>query len=233
MKLSNPDRFEQLLAGLCLVLAPLFLLASAAVSPPLKSDQGEQLAVIAQHPDRWYMFSVLGLVSSILLVPALLGLIRILRDRAPGLAYLGGGLMMLGNVVSVGDWMSNLVQWQMAVPGANRGAMTALLTRFDETAGSAFPLQLSGLALLVGTTLLAVGLYRARAVPAWSAFGLVVGILANMAGFIAASVPLLIVSSAVLFIAMAWIGRTILAGRSTDWESRPQRARVRAAAGTP
>ena len=233
MKLSNPDRFEKILAGACLVLAPLFLLASALVSPPMKGDEGEQLAVIAQHPDRWYLSSALGLVSSILLVPALLGLVRILRDRAPALGYLGGGLMMLGNVLSVGDWMSNFVEWQMAVPGANRGEMTALLTRFDESAGSALPLQLSGFALLVGTTLLAVGLYRARAVPAWSAFGLVLGIVANMAGFIAGSVPLLVVSSAVLFIAMAWIGRSVLAGRTNGWESRPQHPHVRAAAGTP
>ncbi len=233
MKLSNPDRFEKMLAGACLVLAPLFLLASAAVSPAMKSDEGEQLAVIAQHPDRWYLFSVLGLGSSILLVPALLGLMRVLRDRAPALAYLGGGLMMLGNVLSIGDWMSNFVEWQMAVPGADRREMTALLTRFDETAGSALPLQLSGFALLAGTALLAVGLYRGRAVPGWCAFGLVVGIVANMVGFVAASVPLLIVSSALLFVAMAWIGRTVLAGRNTDWASKPQRPPVPAAAGTP
>ena len=55
-----------------LVLAPLFALASALVAPPLKSDAREQIAVIAAHPERWYWFTLLLLIGSILLVPALL-----------------------------------------------------------------------------------------------------------------------------------------------------------------
>jgi hypothetical protein len=233
MKLSNPNQFEKTLAGACLVLAPLFLLASAAFSPAIKSDEGAQLAVIAQHPDRFYLSSALGLISAVLLVPALLGLMQMLRERAPGWGYVGGGLMMLGNLLSVGDWMSNFVQWQMAAPDADRGEMTALLTRLDETAGSALPLQLSGFAFLVGTAAVAIGLQRARAVPAWSALGLVVGIVVNLAGFVIGSVLLLVVSSAVLLIAMGWIGRILLADSKADWERSSQFPSARPAAGTP
>jgi hypothetical protein len=233
MKLSKPHHFERTLAGACLVLAPLLLLASSAVSPAIKSDEGAQLAVIAQHPDRFYLFSLLGLVSAVLLVPALLGLMQMLRERAPGWGYVGVGLMMLGNLLSVGDWMGNFVQWQMAVPNADRAEMTALLTRLDETAGSALPLQISGFAFLVGTAAVAIGLHRARAVPAWSALGLVVGIVVNLAGFVVGSVPLLIVSSAVLLIAMGWIGRIVLADSKADWERSPQLRSARPAAGTP
>src|SRR5437773_12101856 len=99
MKLSDPRHFRRL-AGASLVLAPLLLLASSAVSPAIKSDEGAQLAVIAQHPDRFYLFSLLGLVSAVLLVPALLGLMQMLRERAPGWGYVGVGLMMLGNLLS-------------------------------------------------------------------------------------------------------------------------------------
>ena len=233
MKLSNPHHFEKTLAGACLVLAPLFLLASAALSPAIKSDEGAQLAVIARHPDRYHLFSVLGLVSAVLLVPALLGLMRMLRERAPGWGYVGGGLMMLGNLLSVGDWWSNFVQWQMAVPDADRRQMTALLTRLDETAGSALPLQISGFAFLVGTAALAIGLYRAQTVPSWTALGLVVGIVLNLAGFVVGSVPLLIVSSVVLFIAMGWIGRMVLAEPEADWQPSSQFPPAQAAAGTP
>jgi hypothetical protein len=233
MKLSNPHHFERMLAGACLVLAPLLLLASSAVSPAIKSDEGAQLAVIARHPDRFYLFSVLGLASSVLLVPALLGLMGMLRERAPGWGYVGVGLMMLGNLLSVGDWMSNFVQWQMAIPEADRGEMTALLTRLDETTGSALPLQLSGFAFLVGTAALAIGLFRARAVPAWSALGLVVGIVLNLAGFIVGSVPLRVVGAAVLFIAMGWIGRIVLADSKADWERSSHVPSARPAADTP
>lgn len=233
MKLSNPYRFERTLAGACLVLAPLLLLASSAVSPAIKTDEGAQLAIIARHPDRFYLFSMLGLVSSVLLVPALLVLMQMLRERAPGWGYIGGGLMMLGNLLSIGDWMSNFVQWQMAVPEADQGQMTALLTRLNATAGSALPLQMSGLALMAGTLILAIGLHRARAVPGWCALGLVVGIFVNIAGFVVGSVPILIVSSAVLFIAMAWIGRIVLADREAGWEPSAKLPPAPAAAGTP
>jgi len=230
MKLSDPRHFRRL-AGASLVLAPVLLLASSAVSPALKSDEGAQLAVIARHPDRFYLFSMLGLVSAIVLVPALLGLMHMLRERAPGWGYIGGGLMMLGNLLSIGDWMGNFVQWQMAAPSADREQMTALLIRLDDTPGSALPLQLSGFAFLLGTTVLAIGLYRARTVPAWIAPALVIGIVANLAGFLASSVPLLIASSAVLLAALGWIGAIVLTESGDRWEHTPELARARPAAG--
>lgn len=223
MKLSDPHHFSRL-AGASLVLAPLLLLASSAVAPALKSDEGAQLTVIARHPDRFYLFSVLGLVSAIVLVPALLGLMHLLRERAPGWGYTGGGLMMLGNLLSIGDWMGNFVQWQMAAPTADHAQMTALLTRLNDTPGSALPLQLSGFAFLLGTTVLAIGLYRARTVPTWIAPALVAGIVANLAGFLASSVPLLIASSAVLLVALGWIGATVLTEDDDRWEHTPELA---------
>ena len=223
MKLSDPHHFRRL-AGASLVLAPLLLLASSAVSPALKSDEGAQLTVIARHPDRFYLFSILGLVSAIVLVPALLGLMHLLRERAPGWGYIGGGLMMLGNLLSIGDWMGNFVQWQMAAPSADHAQMTALLTRLNDTPGSALPLQLSGFAFLLGTTVLAIGLYRARTVPTWIAPALVVGIFANLAGFLASSVALLIASSAVLLAALGWIGATVLTEDDDLREHTPELA---------
>jgi len=230
MKLSDPHHFRRL-AGASLVLAPLLLLASSAVSPALKSDEGAQLAAIARHPDRFYLFSILGLVSAIVLVPALLGLMHMLRERAPGWGYIGGGLMMLGNLLSIGDWMGNFVQWQMAAPSADREQMTALLIRLDDTPGSALPLQLSGFAFMLGTAVLAIGLYRARTVPAWIAPALVIGIVANLAGFLASSVPLLIASSAVLLAALGWTGTVLLTDSDARREHTPELGRARPAAG--
>jgi hypothetical protein len=230
MTLSDPRTFRRL-AGASLVLAPLLLLASSTVSPALKSDEGAQLAVIARHPDRFYLFSMLGLISAIVLVPALLGLMYLLRERAPAWGYIGGSLMMLGNLLSIGDWMGNFVQWQMATPSADRTQMTALLTRLDDSAGSALPLQLSGFAFLLGTVALAIGLYRARTAPPWVALGLVVGIIANLAGFLASSVSLLIASSAVLLAALGWIGGIVLTESDARREHAPEPARVGSAAG--
>src|SRR2546426_514756 len=140
MKLSNPHHFHRL-AGASLVLAPLLLLASSAVSPALKSDEGAQL------------------------------------------------------------------------------------TRLNATPGSALPLQLSGFAFLLGTTVLAIGLYRARTVPTWIAPALEVGIVANLAGFLASSVALLIASSAVLLAALGWVGAILLTNSDAHREHTPELAR--------
>src|SRR5205809_20865 len=117
-----------------------------------------------------------------------------------------------------------------AAPSANREQMTALLTRLDDTPGSALPLQLSGFAFLLGTAVLAIALYRARTVPAWVAFGLVGGIVANLAGFVASSVALLIASSAVLLAALGWIGAIFLTESDASSEHTPELARVGPAA---
>ena len=230
MTRSHPSRFPKTAAAACMITSPLLLLASAAVSPPLKSSEGAQLAAIAHHPDRDYWFILLGLVGTILLVPAVLGLMHMLRERAPGWGYIGGSLALVGTLLGLVDWGSELVKWQMASPAADRAQMTALLKRFDDTAGSALPLQLSGFAVLVGLVLLAVALYRTRAVPSWTAFGLATGIVLNLAGYVANSVALLTISSAVLLAALGWIGRTVLAEPDADWEHTPEPPRPAVAA---
>jgi hypothetical protein len=68
-------------------------------------------------------------------------------------------------------------------------------------------------------------------VPAWIAPALVVGIVANLAGFLASSVPLLIASSAVLLAALGWIGAIALTESDDRWEHTPELARARPAAG--
>src|SRR4051812_22349047 len=112
---------------LALILAPLFALASAAVAPALKSDEGAQLDVIARHPDRWYWFTLLLLVGSILLVPALLGIAAMVYERSPRLGVVGGALSVLGAMIAIGDVMSQFTTWQMVFGGADRAQMAALI----------------------------------------------------------------------------------------------------------
>jgi threonine/homoserine/homoserine lactone efflux protein len=88
--------------------------------------------------------------------------------------------------------------------------MTAVLERFDASAGSAVPLQISGIAVLIGIVVLAIGLVRGRRAPVWVALGLVAGILMNLLGFASGSLVLLDASGLVLLVAMAEPARRIL-----------------------
>ena len=218
--LSDGPRFRRIMAGVSLVLSPVLLLAAFVVVPTMASDTRAMLAAIAQHPTQWYLFGLFLLVSYVLLAPAVLGLMHLLRDRAAAWSAIGGSLAFLGAIASVADTRLVFVHWQMAAPEADRDQMVALLTRLEAAAGATLPFILGTLGLVIGTVLLAIGLYRARAVPTWVAAALGVGIVANLAAFIIGSRPGLIASSAILVLAYGWIGLVFLRQSDQDWEHR-------------
>lgn len=204
-------QFSKTAAGVGLIGAPLLTLIASVASPAIKSDETAQLAVIAHHPARYYAFAIFTLAGIMLLVPALLGLMQMTRDRAPGWGNVGGTLAITGTLIAAGDAASQLVVWQMGAPGVDRAQMAALLRRFDDTLGSSLVFTIGGLAFLIGLLLLAIGLRRARAVPIWVAIGIPLGGLLNIVGFTAASVEVLIVSSLLLLGTMGWLGARLLA----------------------
>lgn len=221
--LSDSRKFFKNVVTFSFFAAPLLLLASALIMPVVNGDEAEQLAAIAQAPDRYYLFSLLSFISSALLVPVLLGLVYMLRHRAPTLGNLGGTLALVGTLVSVGDAISQLFIWQMVAPGADRAQMTALLMRFDEAPGASVIFKIGGPSFVIGMVLLGIGLYRARAVPTWTAAGLPMGAFLNIAGFVVGSNVLVIISCVVLLVSFGWIGRLVAESSERDWEgSYPQ-----------
>jgi hypothetical protein len=210
MSTFNSRKLPAKALGMSLILAPLFALASALVAPALKSDEGAQLGVIAQHSDAWYWFTVLLLVGSLLLVPALLGIAALVSEKAPRLGFVGGVLAVGGALISIGDVMSQLMTWQMVTAGADRAQMAGLLERFDTASGVATIFTVGGLAVLIGTALLSIGLVRGRVAPAWAAIGLSVAVIVNIAGFGASSNAVVALSWAILLAAMGWIGWQVL-----------------------
>jgi hypothetical protein len=63
-------------AAAALLGAPLLGLAAACTWPPLRAGERAQIAAIAAQPGRWYTFTLLIMLSSFLLVPAVLALMR-------------------------------------------------------------------------------------------------------------------------------------------------------------
>jgi hypothetical protein len=185
-----------------LVLAPAFAVASSAIAPPFKSDTREQVAVIAAHPDRWYWFTLLLLVGSILLVPALLWIAELVRARSSRLADIGGALAVLGAVIAVGDVMTQFVSWQMVSGHADLTQMAAALDRFDNAAGASLVFSVGGLSILIGCVLLSIGLIRNQLAPAWAAAGLTLAVLANVVAFSASSNDGVLASWILLLVAM-------------------------------
>lgn len=206
-------------AGISLVASPLLLTAAYVVLPTTASDPTAGLKIIASQPTRWYLFGLFQLLSYLLLVPATLGLIHLAHRRSPAWANIGGSLAILGAITAVADtrlWV--FAQQQMAAPEADRTEMVALIDRLDGAMGASLPFILGALALMIGTVVLAAGLYRARAVPAWVCASLGAGMVTSFAAWFAGSQPALVATSVLLVLGYGWVGVGLLRQSDEDWE---------------
>jgi hypothetical protein len=229
--LSDAHHFRKTIAGFCMVLAPLLVLVSEVIHPAEKSNSGDQLAVIAGHLDRWYVAHLIAIVAIALLVPAVLGLMHMLREREVAWGHLGGGLAMLGLLAITGIVaIEGFVGWQAAA-GGDRAQMVALFDRLTGTAGFVIPFMVVAFGFMLGLSCLAVGLYRARVVPSWVSLFLIVA-AAGFAGELAASVNAFgIVGAAFLLVGLGSVGRMVLTESDEDWEHTPEHRGLRPSLG--
>jgi hypothetical protein len=201
-----------------MVVAPLVLLAAMVIHPASDMDEATQVATIADNLDAWYLAHLLALVSIALMVPAVLGLMHMLREREVAFGHVGGGLAMLGLLAFTGIVAMELVLWQMAAGGDSREAV-AVLERLNETAGIVVPFLFVSFGFSLGVACLAIGLYRARAVQSWMAVSVAGG--AVLFGFAMASAMnwLAIVAAAFLVVGLGAIGRMVLAETDEAWDA--------------
>ena len=94
LNINGADNFRRTMAGVCLILAPLVLALAQLVHP----GQGEAgfAQTMADNPDRVQAASLLVILSSVLFVPALVGLLRLMPDRGTVLGHVGVGLALIG-----------------------------------------------------------------------------------------------------------------------------------------
>jgi hypothetical protein len=222
MHLSEAHHFRKMLAGACMVLAPLFLLVATIVHPETKTDEAAQVAVIADNLDAWLVAHMFALVAIALAVPAVLGLMHMLREREVSLGHVGGALAMIGLLAYVGIVaIEGFVGWQMGEAG-DRAAMVALLESIRDSAGIVIPFFVMSLGFAVGTVCLAFGLYRARAVQSWMAICLAVGVVLVAIGTMTAMNWIGIVAAAFLVVGFGSIGRMVYRESDEAWEHTPE-----------
>ena len=222
MHLSDAHHFRKMLAGGCMILAPVFLLVATIVHPESTTDEGAQLTVIADNLDAWLFAHVLALVAIAFLVPAVLGLMHMLREREVSLGHLGGGLAMIGLLAYVGIVaIEGFVGWQMGEAG-DRAAMVALLSSIYDSAGIVIPFFVMSLGFALGMVCLALGLYRARAVQSWMAICLAAGAVLLAIGTMTATNWLGIVAAAFLVVGFGSIGRMVYRESDEAWEHTPE-----------
>ncbi len=211
--MSNPIRRA---IGAAMILAPVLGIVSAVAAPPLHSSTSAELAEIARHSNRWYVYALCIIISTGLLVPSIVGLVGLLGQRLPRLSLVGGGLALAGALVATGDAMTELMYWQMGAPGADRAQMVALSDRYDNATGASLIFTVGGLAVIVGLAIIGIALWRTRLAPAWAAVGVPAGAIVNIVGFSVSSNALVVASNILLLAALGRIGLLVAADPSMD-----------------
>lgn len=227
LKITDADNFRRTLAGLCLIAAPVAGLAATVVAPPAALDIGERLAIVAEYSTRFLASNLLALLLQILLVPALLGLLHLLKGRGVVLGHIGGGLALAGVFGYMGVLATEFVLLEMAEGG--RQEMIALAERVYGSVGFGIFLLLFLFGLLLGLLILSVALWRARIVPIWAAACIA---LASVLDFVASTSTVAVVLAWILLLTgLGWIGLKVLGMSDEDWvQGRlPDTARVRTA----
>jgi hypothetical protein len=230
--LSDAHHFRKMIAGFCMVVAPLLFLVAMVVHPETGTSEASIVAAAATSPDAWYIAHLLILVSIVVAVPAVLGLMHMLREREVALGHVGGGLGMLGLIAFAGFiTLEGLVTWQMGQAG-DRGEMVALLERMFDSTGVVVPLYFMSFAFTLGAICLAAGLYRAHAVQSWMAAFVAIGAVVAAVGGAGAIEWLAIVGAAFQLVGLGSIGRMVLAESDEDWEHTPEYQGFRPLPGT-
>jgi hypothetical protein len=140
------------------------------------------------NPDTGSLEQMLLVAGLVLMVPAVLGLMHMLREREVAFGHVGGAVALIGLLVMPWAWMA-------------------------------------------GLAILAIGLYRARAVQSTTALCIVAAaaLFAAGAGFESEIVG--IIGAAVMLVGLGGGGWTVFTESDEDWEHTPEHKGFRPLAG--
>jgi len=163
-RLNDSVGLRRVTAGVGLIGFPL----AGLVSSLLGSNEGTEtpapeLYAIVDESSTMFASGLVFMLSAALTVPAMCGMMHLLRGRGATLGHLGGLFLLLGALghLGYGTWQVMLSQ----VPHeAARAAMIAYLDRAAVITAVLLPLLVS---IVLGLLLLTIGLHRAGRVPSW------------------------------------------------------------------
>jgi hypothetical protein len=156
------DRFRTRAGAVALVAAPALTLAAHLVqATPVRHDTASELASIAAHPGRYQLSGLLGFVSLVLLVPALLTMASPLWERRPRVALVGLSMSITGLLALVSLMGSGPVSLAMTrAARGDRTVMVALTDRYESSWLVLVWVLLMIVGYSLGPVVLGVGLWR-------------------------------------------------------------------------
>jgi len=213
---------RRIVTAISIVLGPLAVGIIRATVPSVNPPDGKAaIAAMVANPNLARVELAAGVVATLFLPFAIVGLTRLVMRRAPLLAMIGGGLALIGWALVPALVVSDAMTYTMAQSGANPVQLAAL---WDQVNANAVVSLLSTLFVIgheLGTLLLGIGLARAKAVPLWAAAAVVLGILLHPVGFALSIRPLDILGFALLVTGCVVAARAVLITPNDAWDLPP------------
>ena len=209
-----PHNLRRLLAGACLVAAPLLYVAGLLVDPALRAGDAADGAY-GRHPGQVSVSAVLLHWSWVLLVPGIIGMIHLVRRRAVLFGHIAGAVALLGVVnfsaLMLGDYFYARLEADLGTAEGDRLADAAFAA-----GGALWGFQVPGFLGLLGVLLLGLTLAYDRQVPWWAPPAMVAGMLAGPV------YPIGMIAGSLLYIAGAGvIGVRMLRMSDAEWAQAP------------
>ena len=200
---------KRTIAGsLALLAAPIIVIAATLAQPTLSDDAASQVAALTDHRGAMITGMALSSIAVVLLIAGIIWLALALAPRAPRLAMAGGVLGVSGLLVVLFE-NGAAAAFPAIVGGLDPNQATSVLDRIHSGAAitALGPLSIIG---DIGLALLGLAAVKAGA-PRWAGAAIVIGALAEGAGFATGSKALVIIAFAVLFLGLLQAVRTLAA----------------------
>jgi Domain of unknown function (DUF4386) len=223
LKISDAAHFRRVVAGLCLVIAPLLFAVAEIATPQPSGSAATQLASFSQHRDQLLVGVLCGLASSMCFIPALFGLLHQIRTRGVVYAHLAAALIIYGLVTDTALGGINGMFWVMTKPGMNHAAMVNLLNGLEQHGSAVLgaPLLAGHYLFAVGMVLLGVAVWRARLTPRWAGILVALWPVSDVALSSAGDAASL-VSDVIAVAGFAALGWRLLTAPDTSWDAPTQ-----------
>lgn len=190
---TGTDRLRRPAVALALFLAPLgLLMANAGYAWATRhggSDQtgADLLALAWRHPRALRLSLTAALIGSLLLIPAVLGMMRLTARRTPWLSLAGGSLMIAGYACYLAVLAHDAPALAMARIDDPQAMFGHVLDVSRDDGWMLWTFVVFVVGNLGGTFLLGLALLRSHTVAAWAAIAVLAWPVLHIAGLAAGS----------------------------------------------
>jgi hypothetical protein len=179
--LSRPDTFRRTVTGTALLLGPVLFAAAEMTFPEPSESAANQVAQFAAHRTEQLTAGMLSVFTTMVLLPALLGTVHLVRSRGVALAHISALMIGYGLIAAHAALGGvNLIWGMLGSRGLDQAAMADLYDRVTHNVAVGAPLLLGHWAFVLGIILLGVALWRAGVGPRWAAVCIVLFPVSDM-----------------------------------------------------